>query len=82
MDGLGAAGVFAVDCGRDFAFFVAGAGWGLVAVDELDEVGAVAGMLAADHEADGVAGGGAEPIGVSNEVHLAKLPTVSAGVRA
>ena len=69
--GLGVAGVFAVDGRRDLALLEAGAGRGLVAVDEADEVGAVAGVLAADHEADGVAGGGGEAIGVADEVHVA-----------
>ena len=80
MDGLGAAGVFAVDGRRDFALLVAGAGGRLVAVDQSHEVGAEAGVFAADHEADGVAGGGAEAIGVADEVHVAKPSTQRAGV--
>ena len=81
VDGLGAAGVVAVDGGRDLAFLVAGAGGGLVAVDELDEVGAEAGVVAADHEADGVAGGGGEAVGVADEVHVARASAGCAGVR-
>ena len=81
MDGLGAAGVVAVDGGWDLALFVAGAVGGLVAVDELDEVGTEAGVLAADHEADGVAGGGGEAVGVADEVHVGQASTGCAAVR-
>ena len=80
VDGLGAAGVLAVDGRRDFALLEAGAVGGLVAVNETYQVGAEAGVLAADHEADGVAGGGAEAIGVADEVHVAKPSTGRAGV--
>ena len=78
--GLERPGYSPFDGRRDFALLVAGAVGGLVAVDQPHEVGAEAGVFAADHEADGVAGGGAEPIGVSNEVHLAKPSTQRAGV--
>ena len=49
-------------------------------MDELDEVGAEAGVLAADHEADGVAGGGGEAVGVADEVHVAGASAGCAGV--
>ena len=73
--GLERPGYCAVDGRRDFALLESGAGGRFVAVDQAHEVGAVAGMLAADHEADGVAGGGAEAIGVADEVHVAKPST-------